>query len=723
MTKKQAKGQGAGRDVRGAIFYREGEGVSANAIIAELRGDGRVSKVDPRKPRGFGADGVVGVAVHVPRGGYYAVVDSADGSMGIGAGEWSRVAMTANHLGTEGIWYRRYSDELALAVTFARGSSGLTALVGYDAEVVAALASQGIVVAEAVTPHEAGADAVLVSVKYAADKYRGGPDASVAAQLRGLREAIELGDAEALRARYEALGPELAPLSLGVVRSTRHGEWERCLRAVVGAVLAVPARKRLNPKQVTLDEEALRSVAVLVAPKQGAEFLACLDRLDVMESDAEQRSDFAHTSGIAGLAYELERGGNAAAAHLCYQRLVRRDDAPHWMHVDSALRTMVTSQTGPITLTADAQDLISRSIARGKDLGAEAQDAVYYNLACVYGRAGRDDEALSWLSRCPYLRQRQPPPSQDRDLERLWQRPEFLALFAHEGGATSEIPVDELELSVRSAEALAELGLATLGDVLALDATTLPARVRAEVSELLADEYDLEWGKIEDETGEGEVAAGYVIPPERAVPRQDIVLTAQPGALRALVSRIGGLPNVPASGGFEWPDGWQRPMQLVFQLVGKAAGGEVDLGDVHVLQAFADLDGDYYEDNEVLLHREACVAVAEAPPGITVAPARVISLSPGSDDRLLVDLEDPYDEDELAAAGVDEDTYEAAYSHAFCDKLGGLPVGANLDPDQRDSRGEAMNCLVQLMRYDDWFFWYLFVSRDFSEARLEIVRG
>ena len=36
-------------------------------------------------------------------------------------------------------------------------------------------------------------------------------------------------------------------------------------------------------------------------------------------------------------------------------------------------------------------------------------------------------------------------------------------------------------------------------------------------------------------------------------------------------------------------------MDLVVQLIGKAAGGAIDLGDVHVLQIFADLEGDFYE--------------------------------------------------------------------------------------------------------------------------------
>ena len=72
--------------IMGATFYREGDSVTASAIIAKLRDDGKMSKVDPRQPTGFGDDGVVGVAVHSPRNGYWAVVDSADGSQGIGPG-------------------------------------------------------------------------------------------------------------------------------------------------------------------------------------------------------------------------------------------------------------------------------------------------------------------------------------------------------------------------------------------------------------------------------------------------------------------------------------------------------------------------------------------------------------------------------------------------------------------------------------------------------------
>ena len=127
-------------------------------------------------------------------------------------------------------------------------------------------------------------------------------------------------------------------------------------------------------------------------------------------------------------------------------------------------------------------------------------------------------------------------------------------------------------------------------------------------------------------------------------------------------------------------------MRFVLQLVGTKAGGEVDLGDVSVLSVETDA-------------------------------VRLLALEPGHDDRILLDI------DWLEEGEPQYEEWEAARKHAFEDKLWGIPVGANVDPNQRDAQGRPTRCLLQLVSYDDWFLWYLFVSEDFSEARLQAVRG
>jgi hypothetical protein len=210
-----------------------------------------------------------------------------------------------------------------------------------------------------------------------------------------------------------------------------------------------------------------------------------------------------------------------------------------------------------------------------------------------------------------------------------------------------------------------------------------------------------------DEDAEDEDAAPdeepYVVPADRRVPRREIRMTPRPDLARLAVSRIGGVPIAP-SVDTPWPASHSRPMQLVLQLM----GSDVPMGDIKVLQVFADLEGEFYDDNVVVMHRVDCPVVLEPPVGTATQPCKVMTFHAGDDDAILRD---------------DEADAEGAYSHAFCDKIGGIPVGANMDPEEYDAQGQLMQCLVQLVTYDDWFLWYLFANADFSEARMQIVRG
>jgi hypothetical protein len=139
-----------------------------------------------------------------------------------------------------------------------------------------------------------------------------------------------------------------------------------------------------------------------------------------------------------------------------------------------------------------------------------------------------------------------------------------------------------------------------------------------------------------------------------------------------------------------------------------------------VLQIYADLDGEFYEssDHAVIAHRAPCPAVVEPPATVEVASVRAMLLEPGVDDRRLL-ADDAFD-DEAEHGDFDAD---AAQTHAWCDKVGGVVVGANFDTAPRDSKGEPMQLVLELLTYDDWFLWALFADASFRELQLQVVRG
>jgi predicted DNA-binding WGR domain protein len=720
---------GAALAPRGGLFVKQTGNVTAERIIASLREDGTLSRSNPRELSGFGKErgpdhGVVGVAVHPEQNGYLAVADSADGAQGIGPGPWSRASSLASELTTEVIWFRIYSAKLALAARFRRGHDGIEVIPGDEAEVRSWLAAQSVPLDACQPPAHAQPEAVCVAIKYEASTYRSGPDEQAADVLIDIRNALIAGDPGTVRARCHAIG-ELAPLALGAVRTTRQGSAGDCLLELARAAVAAPLTPRAMPKQPTLDEEALWA-AIAMATERGdaAQALEFLDRLDAIETDAKRRSAFAQTSGVASLAATFAKEGRFPAAYACYSRLVRRSAEPAVWHVIGALGTLCRSTEASILLEGEVADTVARCEKRASALGSDAKDAVFYRLGCVYARAGQPRRALAVLAWCRTPLAQHPEPDKDPDLTSLATDAEFRAWIDRSrmpGELYKDVPVDDLELSVRSSEALAERKVKTLDELLRHDPASFPSKVVAEICALLADEYRISWGEA---ASDSEGAADYAPPKERAVPRLNIALTESQDERdgHRFVSRVGGLPNAPSKD-FPWPETDSRPMALVFQLVGKAGGGAVDLGDVTLLQVFADLDGDYYEENEVILHRVPCEAVMSAPVGLAQQPVKLMSFAPGADDRILVDVADPDDEDALRGVGADAAAYEEARTHAWCDKVGGIPVGANLDPDVCDSQGEPMTCVVELVTYDDWFLWALFANRSFSETNLQVVRG
>ncbi len=264
--------------------------------------------------------------------------------------------------------------------------------------------------------------------------------------------------------------------------------------------------------------------------------------------------------------------------------------------------------------------------------------------------------------------------------------------------------IDDLELSVRAFEVVQGSGIKSIGELLEADVTGWSPHVLAEIKEALAAQ-EIVW--------DVEVPAlpPFAPPPDRAVPRSTITLTE--GVSNEPISRFGGQPNAPTLS-----SAWPGSMKFLFQLTGEDLG----LQGVVLVQAFANMGGEYYDDNHVIVYRTACPALIAPPNGVESDPVRLVTLRGDSDDRILTDI-DIYDDEAVEASGVDPDSIDRARRHAWADKIRGIPVGANLEREQRDKTGKLMTCLLQLVTYDEWFLWYLFANDDASELRLHVVRG
>ncbi|MCB9622776.1 MAG: hypothetical protein H6723_05485 [Sandaracinus sp.] len=81
----------------GALFFAASDELTANVVLKKLRQDGKHDRTSAKKHAGLGDDGRVGLAIHPPKNGWWAVKDSADGAPGIGSGEWSTASILANH--------------------------------------------------------------------------------------------------------------------------------------------------------------------------------------------------------------------------------------------------------------------------------------------------------------------------------------------------------------------------------------------------------------------------------------------------------------------------------------------------------------------------------------------------------------------------------------------------------------------------------------------------
>jgi hypothetical protein len=687
--------------MNGGLFFQVNDSVTPTAVVAKLRGEGKISKTDPKTLEGFGEDGVVGIAVHAARDGWLAVIDSADGAQGINADKkgWAACGTMSNHLHADAVWYRVYSAKLAIGVRFFRSNDDIHVIAGDQARVEAWLDEQGVPWKTSAPPASAK-DATLIAVKYEKDKYRSGPTEADAIELAKLAKAMIAGDPN-LQGEH---------LALGVVRAETLGKSNDAVATRAREILERPAKLRARAGAPLMDEIVLARAALAADDP-----VPMIERLDEIESAAAKASAHAHPREVAHLGWVLERAKKYSLAFECQSRLALRPE-PAYYEVLGALRTLLKGTEGPIVLEGRVKKTVDACTKRVTQMGKDAQDAIYYDLACVSARAGQRGLALKQLKACKNIRKINARPEEDTDFVTLWEDDAFLALLGgvpKKKGEVPDVSIDDLELSVSAMELLQDLEVKDLAGVVALKPSDLTTRIVTELRTLLKEEYAIEWGaaaapkKKKKKKKKNEWKA----PPGREVPRIAIELE-EGGDPRALTNRIGGLPLAP-SPDTAWPESDSRPMQLVAQLVGKAAGGELDLGDIHVVQIFADMEGDYYEENAVVIHRETCAHVLELPIGLEELETKTMQLEPGFDDALL--LEDD---------AFDHEDHDGASSHAFCDKLFGVPVGANLDVENiRDSKDVQMKLLLELITYDDWFLWALFTNADFSEMKLEVVRG
>jgi hypothetical protein len=143
------------------------------------------------------------------------------------------------------------------------------------------------------------------------------------------------------------------------------------------------------------------------------------------------------------------------------------------------------------------------------------------------------------------------------------------------------------------------------------------------------------------------------------------------------VDRSGGLPS--PWGEEPWPEceSCLRPMTFAVQLIGKAAGGQVDLGSAAALQVFVCAGDPCASDeplsgtNAALLRRtplgEGSVPAPKPQHGDLEAPQRIV-LTPGTDDARLRD-DTWWERDEAA--------YDAARDEANGEKIHGVMLYGN----------------------------------------------
>lgn len=228
----------------------------------------------------------------------------------------------------------------------------------------------------------------------------------------------------------------------------------------------------------------------------------------------------------------------------------------------------------------------------------------------------------------------------------------------------NKIYLEELEISTYAAVKLIMLGIETVGELLELETSVLPPRAAKEVQSALAD-LGMIWGKAVE-------AEPYKPPKERRIPR--LTVNFKPGASEDIEHRAGGNPS--DWGSEPWPVclSCGKPMSFVLQLIGKAAGGEIDIGHYAGLQVFICHNINSCQPwaslscaNTVLFRELLSAKTRKSEVKVELNDAWKINLSKGYDDSIL--LKQPEEDD--------EEEYEEAFAFCSTSKVGGIPVSGN----------------------------------------------
>ncbi len=241
-----------------------------------------------------------------------------------------------------------------------------------------------------------------------------------------------------------------------------------------------------------------------------------------------------------------------------------------------------------------------------------------------------------------------------------------------------EMPVEELAVSAHTAKVLADLGVRTLGDLLAAPSIRASAHVVDELT-FLFDDLGVEY------TGQLE-SIPYAVPEARRVPILHVRYVE--GGPPAPATRMGGAPSA-------WPNDvpWPhcrrcgRALRFVGQIVGPLALGTLSLADREAVQIFACLDDrsdcpswQPLGPANVALVRKVIRDATVRAPGAPLFASFAVETHPAFDDAILQRGDD-----------------EEAFAHGQHDKLGGLPCSATPPAVPRCERcSEPMQQLAQL---------------------------
>lgn len=248
-----------------------------------------------------------------------------------------------------------------------------------------------------------------------------------------------------------------------------------------------------------------------------------------------------------------------------------------------------------------------------------------------------------------------------------------------------ETPVGDLEVSVRTSQVLAGLGVNTLGDVLAAPVIKASPHVIAELT-FLFDELGVEYtGKLE--------SIPYHVPEERRLAILHVRYVE--GGPPTPTTRMGGPPSGwSIHSAAAWPkcEKCARPLRFVGQIAGPLDIAGLHFAKHEAVQLFACLD-DASNCESWKAGGPANIAIIRH---VDDTVAKTTGASPFA--SFAMELHSAYDDDLLANSdAADDEVWAEAFAHGQHDKLGGHACAGN-EPQVPacTTCNEAMTQLAQL---------------------------